>query len=1243
MGSSDLFLVECTDPFDLFENVQPLLGRRLPLRNLHWKSPTRPLRSIKTLQVNLKKDHKSNTPLDGANHRRHQIPGLRETPYLKVLLFRCDDNETYKLSARKLAREWVKASTTVQQSTSSVNTQENHDAAEWLIIHVVLPDTPAATQPRTSKHTSGGPSDSTDNVSGKSKWPGRGSSTVLDKLKSDFKSSGKSSVDRVAQIRLQKAGSVQSQAAALNLQEVESQWEDLVEKLKSLILTSFDLRVQQYEEDIRERDSQRNLPGWNFCTFFVLKEGLARGFEAVGLFDDALAGYDELSLGLDLIVREQSLSGGDEHGGSFVPFTLELKEAAARYLKEASSASKSDTNGFRLNLQSLQLNPKDFPIDSSNKPYRDLILANDISVFQFRSYIFSRQLFLLLQAANAEFLGSSSEADQSNTKTPRNDENLFLLADACHRAAEFIGIGARTLRQDLEQGLVDETRDASSISQRSVVITNIVASWTYGVSLQILTQTSTSNLVIPDSTVDIPENNPSDRTLVPLTDGALASEARAGFLDQESYPAQTLEERLSPPSSFMLPSQTKPGNSRLGSEKLASCRAELILLARGILEDLGRLVGWSCGWRRIGESLQQIPIGLETDEEMTLTPTENASVISETRQNTSLAGITQDQLMRSMTDKSAFEELFEWLANYALRHYLASKKNKSTERLVADLALLRYHAKDFETATIHLSRLASFYESSSWDSVGVAMLQLQANCLKALGRDGEHKDTLLKLLASYADSRLCSQDPKQSVKHLEPFINDLLAWNRDRHLVTAQLEQFYEILKQPSVVSHNEGKDGFTLPFTLRSRLGKALHQEGSLKLVLNSTDPSAFDQIELIAPSPTTITDDALEYCLCSHVTTWSEYYVSLVALQIGNVIFTLKSDFVPEESLDFDIPYAVQQKRKSILVYPASGSLEARLVPTSLINLSQTRAIEVELRSGWNSIEYITLRIKPATAGLRIQTKLGRFLKAPSADGIHPNCSENDQAITFSGFPKGDTVRITWPYTLENSDITTVAVKIDITYETAHGTFEYATNCSIGVGLALSVNVQDVFQKQCLYSRFTVGPSGSIPVNLGKCTIEESKHYQVESSIPNHLAFDVFPKEAANFLYKISPKWRLKKDIKPKPLELAIDYIPFDEWSLAVLENKFSQDILASKNSWLRSLTVPLLGRFLEPFRSQWGFKDFELVGMLREVEVPSYDAYDWATALRRFGKVSQGIAEKWLQQWHQVGYLNECVEQR
>lgn len=48
-------------------------------------------------------------------------------------------------------------------------------------------------------------------------------------------------------------------------------WSDLLSKMKEGIISTFDAHIVQREEEIRRSETQRQMPGWNFCTFFILK------------------------------------------------------------------------------------------------------------------------------------------------------------------------------------------------------------------------------------------------------------------------------------------------------------------------------------------------------------------------------------------------------------------------------------------------------------------------------------------------------------------------------------------------------------------------------------------------------------------------------------------------------------------------------------------------------------------------------------------------------------------------------------------------------------------------------------------------------------------------------------------------------------------------------------------------------------------------------------------------------------
>lgn len=139
------------------------------------------------------------------------------------------------------------------------------------------------------------------------------------------------------------------------------------------------------------------MPGWNFCTFFILKvrqdtsdtdayscmekESLATSYEGMNLCDDALAQYEELEALFLQVSKERNFSW---FGVLFTPVP-------------------GDDSAPLLSI--------------SKKAYRDLIMANTISVFDLRIYILARQCELLAKNGCladvpkkvATFLGSFSK------------------------------------------------------------------------------------------------------------------------------------------------------------------------------------------------------------------------------------------------------------------------------------------------------------------------------------------------------------------------------------------------------------------------------------------------------------------------------------------------------------------------------------------------------------------------------------------------------------------------------------------------------------------------------------------------------------------------------------------------------------------------------------------------------------------------------------------------------------------
>ncbi|KAG5519905.1 hypothetical protein PMAC_000182 [Pneumocystis sp. 'macacae'] len=314
MTSTKLTIIY-NDNFDLWPSISPILQNYLPLRNLHWKYNNRSFKSIHYLDVDIKPyTHIS------SDEKPHQLLSLLDMPYLNIFLVKCDDIDTYRNYIRSMIRRWH----------SSVLMKKSQ---EWLIVYVTFQSNLLSITKNTTP----------------SKFLTIKTS-VYDKIKADFNVPKK---DRCVQLRLG------------DTDEIDI-WQDLIVKMKEGILTSFNNRIAQYEEDIKKMDSQRTLPGWNYCTFFILKEGLAQSFEHMSLIEDSLIQYDELESSFYQTLRDNQLTWFGNAGGTH---------------------PNDDSESI---------------LDISKKPYRLFILQNTISFFDFRTYLFARQCHLLQRLGEYE-------------------------------------------------------------------------------------------------------------------------------------------------------------------------------------------------------------------------------------------------------------------------------------------------------------------------------------------------------------------------------------------------------------------------------------------------------------------------------------------------------------------------------------------------------------------------------------------------------------------------------------------------------------------------------------------------------------------------------------------------------------------------------------------------------------------------------------------------------------------------
>jgi hypothetical protein len=115
-----------------------------------------------------------------------------------------------------------------------------------------------------------------------------------------------------------------------------------------------------------------------------------------------------------------------------------------------------------------------------------------------------------------------------------------------------------------------------------------------------------------------------------------------------------------------------------------------------------------------------------------------------------------------------------------------------------------------------------------------------------------------------------------------------------------------------------------------------------------------------------------------------------------------------------------ALTAAKKSRVVYcPPSTALRAKMRLPKLIHLDEVRSIEIEIATGWNNVLKGELRLRCASAGLRLRTADAEFVEG--------NANVRDKSksgiIAFGPLAAASSVVFRVPYVLE-SDLSDISV---------------------------------------------------------------------------------------------------------------------------------------------------------------------------------------------------------------------------
>ncbi|ETN09065.1 hypothetical protein PPTG_11118 [Phytophthora nicotianae INRA-310] len=243
-----------TDEGGVWQFLAPSLAQRLPLRAIEWRNLVGVTKRIEQLPLHFDEISIKNVKKD--------------LPHACIYLVKCEDLDSYRSVVRPPLVAWVDAMTAAK--------------VEWLVLYV-----PLGTRPKAAGNV-----------------PNPVYRKIFDRLRTDFThrkggpllggAIGPASTHLALQERVCKIDTLEVTSVLGQQQQHESQWTELLLRLRHCVMDAFQTKCFQYEESLRVLDAKRGATGWDFGAFFLAKERLALMYQQMYLQDDAIRHLDEL-------------------------------------------------------------------------------------------------------------------------------------------------------------------------------------------------------------------------------------------------------------------------------------------------------------------------------------------------------------------------------------------------------------------------------------------------------------------------------------------------------------------------------------------------------------------------------------------------------------------------------------------------------------------------------------------------------------------------------------------------------------------------------------------------------------------------------------------------------------------------------------------------------------------------------------------------------------------------------------
>lgn len=322
---------------------------------------------------------------------------------------------------------------------------------------------------------------------------------------------------------------------------------------------------------------------------------------------------------------------------------------------------------------------------------------------------------------------------------------------------------------------------------------------------------------------------------------------------------------------------------------------------------------------------------------------------------------------------------------------------------------------------------------------------------------------------------------------------------------------------------------------------------------------------------------------------------------------------------------------KKARILCFPRPEALDARVYLSHFIHIDNPRHIEIELRSGWNEILGAEIRLKAASAGLRLRTA---NVSVASGD-ISISDKSTAGVIKIGAVGEQSEAVLKVPYDCETV-LQELAIKVEIDYVTARGKFQFLSSYAIPVELPLDVNVHDHFKKQVLISKFNIKTASEVPLQLFDVELQGSEEFEVVAPRRTKEPVYVYSRQPVAVTYRITKKdssseqRRQSKVPTAGSLALLVEYRMLSEDMRDRLSALFDTAITKSP---LLLVSRLLKDCFAERLEQRILPQQLERIALLEKVDMGSFEAMDWQDCLDGLPQNIRADAKAWLQEWHEV----------